>query len=878
MTAIDLLASAREPATGSREHLEVQTLGPLRVRIGTREPRLGPPKQQAVLAVLALRGNGFVSRDDLIDALWGEDAPTTAAGSLHTYVSGLRRALGRDALVSSGPGYALALAPGSLDLASVERLAAAARGERDLDAAAALLDKALAHWRPGSVLNGVPGPFAERHRRRAADLRLELQMERADLLLELGRTAGLAERLRELVVGAPYHERLRSLLISALHRSGRTADALAEYRDLRRTLAGELGIEPSPPLRALHTAILAREEERPPLPRVRPAQLPRGAGRFVGREKPLRELLDAAGDGGSRIAMIVGVGGAGKTELAVRSAHLLSGGFPDGQIYANLRGFDPAQPPRAPEEILRRLLASLHPGAMPAEHEDRVALWRSLVRDRRMLIVLDDAATADQVEDLLPGGGPSFVLLTSRSRLSGLAVRYSARRITLGPLTPTESLDLLRSSLGGDRVAGEPEAARRLTELCGHLPLALRIAAEQAGSRIADLAADLADERRRLDTLRIPEDEPCSVRAVLSVSYERLDAASARAFRVLGLFPGATVRPEAAAALLSVPEGEATTALRVLAAQHLVDASGDGYAMHDLTRIYAAETARTGETADSRRDALARLLGWYTRSLERCGGQAARLARCAAEWENLAPLVPTAHRIGRHDLAARLTVLFQDHYRAAGRDEDWLEGLRLGTRGAELSGNRHAHAVLLGRTGTAHARAGRHDRALPPLRRALRSTAELGDEGLRAALLAELAGALGSLGDANALPTAREALALARRSAPEHAGRCLAALASLSTGDEAASLGRAALREARLHRDVLLEAEVLIGLGRAEGGNHHRFGAALALTRATGDRHHEAQALLALAAADTEHGRDLADRAQAGLTALGAAGFSALPR
>jgi len=907
--AVTHLASAKGPLTMENARLRVETLGPLRAYADGRELDLGPPKQRAVFAVLALNAGSLVSRDDLVDHLWGESCPATAVGSLHTYVSGLRRALGPlgDSLTSSSSGYALRLDPEALDLRVVERLAARARsGQGDPASAVTALDDALAHWRPGTVLGGLPGPFADRQRAAAADLRLRLLMERAELLLALARPADAAEQLAAHVAANPYHERLRALLITALDHSGRTADALAQYQDLRRRLAEDLGIDPTAELRALHTSILADDTETrevvppPAAPEVRPAQLPRGVGNFVGRVDAVRQVLDAAADDDStRITMVVGVGGVGKTELAVRCANLLAGDYPDGQLYVNLRGFDPKQPPLSTADTLRHLLASLNVGTIPPDRDQRVALWRSIVRDLRMLIVFDNAESADQVEDLLPGAGPSFVLVTSRSRLSGLAVRYSARRVTLSPLSSGESLDMLSAALGGARVGAEQDAARRLAELCDHLPLALRIASEQANARsqVADVVTDLEDVRRRLDALQIPDDELHSVRAVLSLSYVRLDARAARAFRALGLFPGGSIRVEAAAALLAVPPVEAASALRSLAAQHLVESTPNGYSMHDLTHIYAEEASRTGETTASRRQDLKRVLQWYVRTLARDYKSAdvalpftldfkaphARLrfderkdfiAWCAQEWDNIAPLVRAAQRAGCHEQAWQLAYLLFGHFYAAGSARAWVEILRIGMRSADMIGDRRAQAALLNHLSVANIRMGRNDAAVRGLKRGLRLLEDLGEDVLRVSILANLASAYREAKDYGAaLAYAGQALELARRSGSEYykAGSLdvLAKLhAELGNYTQSARYGTAALAAARRSRNVLLEAGVLLRLGIAQSGlgdvetARPYFQEVLSLCESSGDSYHGALALYGLARIDRAgSARDLATRA-----------------
>lgn len=897
-------------------YLRVETLGPLRAYAGGRELALGPPKQRAVFAVLALTTAGLVSRDDLVDHIWGEAPPATAAGSLHTYVSGLRRALAGlgERLTSSGSGYALQLDPGQLDIRVVEHLAARARSSRarqDPAAAVTAFDEALACWRPGSALSGLPGPFAAEHRTWVSDLRLRLLLERAELLLELERPTDVADQLRGEVPDSPYHERLRALLMTALRQGGRTADALAQYHDLRKLLAEDLGIDPSAELQALYASILADNAGPSTTPRrqaaptaaagaVRPAQLPRGVGGFVGRVAPVQQVLDAAraasaesgggggGDeaGGPQTVMIVGVGGVGKTALAVHCAHLLAAEYPDGQLYVNLRGFDPERPATSPVDALHHLLTSVNAGTIPADQEERVALWRSLVRDRSMLIVLDNAESADQVDDLLPGGGPSFTVVTSRNRLSGLAVRYSARRVTLAPFTADESLKLLSHSIGSARVGAEPSAARRLADLCDHLPLALRIASEQvtAGSqsRIADLIADLEDVRRRLDALQIPDDELNSVRGVLSWSYARLDAGAAHAFRTLGLFPGVGIRPEVAAALLDVPPSAAAAALRGLAAQHLVETTGGSYWMHDLTRIYAEEVSRSDETTASRRQALERVLRWYVRTLAQDGrstdvrlpfsleaegrhqplrfdDRKELVAWCAQEWDNIAPLVRTAQRIGCHDQAWQLAYLLFDYFYAAGKAREWVGTLRIGMRSAQMTENRRAQAALLDHLGVAHSRLGQNSAAVHQLQHGLRLLEELGDDVLRISLLGNLASTLREAKDyAAALYYASQALDLAHRVGLEYyeAGYfdVLCELhAELGEFEEALRHGGPGLAVARRSRNMLLEANILINLGVAEHGLGNaptalrHFRDALSLCESSGDHYHEALALFGLA-------------------------------
>lgn len=882
--------------------LRVEILGPLRAYIGDRELALGPPKQRVVFAVLALNANRAVSRDHLIDHLWGESPPATATGSLHTYVSGLRRALGElgESLTSSASGYTLALDPDLLDVRLAERLAAQARDNRarhDPAAAVTAFDEALACWHTDAPLSGLPGPFAAQQRAWMTELRLRLVTERAQLLLELGRAGEAIAALQDQAAASPFDEQVCALLMTALRQTGRTADALQQYQELRTLLADELGIDPSAELTELHASILtdtaggAAATPKPAPAPVRPAELPHGVGAFVGRAAAVRQVLEASRtDGGadraSRITMIVGVGGVGKTALAVHCANQIAAEYPDGQLYVNLRGFDPKHRALTPADALHHLLTSLNAGTVPAAHEQRVALWRSLVRDKCLLIVLDNAASADQVEDLLPGGGPSLVMVTSRNRLSGLAVRYSASRVTLHPLTAEESVELLSRSIGSARVASELPAAQRLAELCDRLPLALRIASEQVTSRpqsrIADLTGDLENVQRRLDALQIPDDELYSVRGVMSWSYARLDADGSAAFRALALFPGVSIRPKAAAALLDVPVPAATTLLDRLAAQHLVETSGVSYWMHDLTRLYAEEVSRDGEPA-ARHKSLERVLDWYVRTMAE-GSQAGKLnllpldtearheplhfedqkvfvAWCTREWENIGPLVRAAQRIGCHDRAWQLAFLLFDYFYVAGRLRTWAEVLEAGIRSASVLGNRRAQASLLNHLGVACSRVGDNRAAVSHLQHALRLLRHGADDVLRTSLLGNLASTLREAKDyPAALRYGREALELARRDGSTYyQAACLDVVcelhAELGEYEEALRYGRPGLVMARRCENVLLEANLLINLGVAEHGLGNAdaaardFQDAVALCASAGDRYHEALALFGLARA-----------------------------
>jgi DNA-binding SARP family transcriptional activator len=487
---------------------------------------VGQPRQQAVLAILAMRANRVISRGELVDAVWGHDPPASAEGGIYTYVAGLRRIIepnrslrgpGR-VLVSSGAGYILHLVPGQPDAVSFEQHLGRARQLRkggDSVGAVAELNSALALWR-GIAFAGVPGPFAETERVRLGELRSAAAEEQADVLLSLGRHEEVVPDLTAMVADHPLRERMRGLLMIALYRSGRHAEALRVFQEGRRVLAEELGIDPGADLSRIHQQVLTadpalnaataaddaaealitavepddgyRRPRHEVVDRTVPAQLPLDAQGFSGRHDELGILQDtlsacsAGPDETVPIVIISGTAGIGKTALAVRFGRQVAKRFGDGQLYVNLRGLDPATPPMEPAEVLRFFLDSLGvpPHRIPADTEGRAALYRSLLDGKRMLIVLDNARDVVQVRPLLPGAPGSLVVVTSRNEMIGLVATEGAVPVTLDVLSDDEARDMLARRLGQDRTAAEPEAAAEIISSCARLPLALGIAIGRA--------------------------------------------------------------------------------------------------------------------------------------------------------------------------------------------------------------------------------------------------------------------------------------------------------------------------------------------------------------------------------------------------------------
>jgi len=454
--------------------LLVRLLGPVRAWRGGRELELGGPQRQAVLGLLALRANQAVSRSELIDGIWGEDPPPSAVNALHVHVAGLRRALEPNRasrapgqfLLADGPGYSLRLEPGQLDAQVFTRHLDAARASRaagDLSAAARSFDAALRLWQ-AAPLSGVPGPWAEIERVRLSEMRLTAIEERAEVMLVLGRAAPTATELTGLVREYPLREALRGRLMLALYQCGRQADALAAFADGRRILAEELGLEPGPGLRRVHEQILAADPALGPpaaaAPRASPehiwaapAQLPGDVDAFTGRVGELAALDKLAavtgppggtGQAGAgpapTVICVSGTADVGKTALAVHWARRVRATFPDGQLYVNLRGYDPGQPVPAGDALAGFLRALGVPGQdIPRDVDERAAAYRTLLDDRRILVMLDNASAVEQVRPLLPGSPSSLVLVTSRDSLAGLVARHGARRLDLDRLPPQDA-------------------------------------------------------------------------------------------------------------------------------------------------------------------------------------------------------------------------------------------------------------------------------------------------------------------------------------------------------------------------------------------------------------------------------------------------------
>ncbi|TVL93732.1 BTAD domain-containing putative transcriptional regulator [Streptomyces sp. SAJ15] len=623
--------------TGDRERgqqFRFAVLGPVRAWRDGEALNLGSPQQRALLAALLLRRGRTATAPELVDALWADDPPQAAIAALRTYASRLRKAFGPDAevLVSEAGGYAIRAGTSALDTDIAEQLAAEAdkaRHSGDRARSRELINEALALW-DGEPLAGLPGPYAETQRARLEEWHRSLIETRLDLDLEVGQHAEAVSELTALTAAYPLRERLRELLMLALYRSGRQAEALAVYADTRRLLGEELGVDPCPELSELHQRILqadadlavpstgAVERAGSAAPSfVRPAQLPARVADFTGRAAFVDELSEQLVTAEGRVmavSAVAGIGGVGKTTLAVHVAHAARHHFPDGQLYVDLQGAGPAS--AEPEAVLGAFLRALGTpeAAIPDGVEERAALYRSTLDGRRVLALLDNARDAAQVRPLLPGTEGCAALVTSRTRMVGLE---GAHLVDLDVMSPDEALMLFTRIVGEDRVAAERDAAMDVVAACGFLPLAIRIAASRLAARrtwtVTVLARKLADERRRLDELRAGD---LAVKATFELGYGQLEPHQARAFRLLGLADGPDISLAAAAAVLDMDLDDTEELVESLVDTSLLESAAPGrYRFHDLVRLFARACAERDEQPPAERDAaMSRLLDFYLAS------------------------------------------------------------------------------------------------------------------------------------------------------------------------------------------------------------------------------------------------------------------------
>ena len=880
-------------------------LGPLEVRLGGSLVPVGGPRQRALLALLLCHANRVVSRDQLVDELLGDQPAGSAERMLRVQISRLRKAVaggGPPRVLARPPGYLLRVEPGELDLDVFEQRVAAGRdalGRGDPGRAAVLLRGAESLWRGRPLADLEFEPFARFEVQRLEAQRLLAAEDRIEAELATGQHGALCPELEQLVAEHPLRERLRGQLMLALYRSGRQAEALAAFRDTRRVRDAELGIEPGPALRHVHEQVLAAD---PLLDLPAPAgaaatrTLPRDIASFTGRERELAQLLDRIGGqavSGAVVGIhaIDGMAGIGKTTFAVHAAHQLAAGFPDGQYFLPLHGHTPGQRPVDPAGALVSLLltAGLAPQQIPPGVEARAARWRDHLAGKKILLLLDDAVSHEQVRPLLPGTAGSLVLITSRRRLTAL---QDAAVVSLDVLSPDEAAALLvrlaRPGLG----AGDT-AVREITRLGGYLPLAIGMLASQLRHHPAwtavSLAAELADTR---DRLALMHTENLSAGAAFGLSYQDLPDDQQRLFRRLGLVPGPSIDVYAAAALDATSLATARRHLDQLYEQHLLAEPAPGrYQLHDLIREHARALAAADNPAESDQAAV-RLLDYYLHTALAAGrhfgswvsadrrpppGRLPAHApdvstlRSAGDWLEAEPVnlhAAADYAAGQaRSLYAIAIPAAVGHFLAARGHWDQFAALhQTALAAARQAGDRLGEAYTLAELGLLRREAGDYPAAAASLARALALCGEAGDRPGQGYVLTQLGSVHMLTGDYPAAAASLDrALALARSAGDRFVeGEALYNLGTLQqlTGDypAAAASHQRVLALARDRGDLLGQAWSLNGLGivQQETGDYPAAAAsqqqALALFCDLGDLYGQAYALNDLGVVQQETG------------------------
>jgi DNA-binding SARP family transcriptional activator/tetratricopeptide (TPR) repeat protein len=738
---------------------QFRLLGDIGVYQDEAPVEIGPARQQCVLVGLLVEPNRCVPVDQLVDRVWGDnDLPHSPRNAVQTYISLLRRALPGEVRIAWKPaGYVAHVAEQAIDLHRFRRLVKQAADAPD-DRAAVLLEDALELWR-GEAFGSLDTPWLAMVRARLDKERRAARLDYADIQLRRGEHARLLTYLSDWVDAYPLDERLAGQYMLALHRSGRTGDALRAYHGLRERLISELGTDPGPAVRQLHQQILATDPAlAPPLiapPLIAavpshpvPRQLPGAPWTFAGRSDELNRLgsvIDGCAAAGTMpIAVVCGPGGIGKSWLALRWAHLNQERFPDGQLYANLRGFDPSGPPTPPGTVLHGFLVALgvSPNAVPVDVDARAAMFRSIAAAKRVLIMLDNARDADQVVPLLPGSGSCAVLVTSRNQSIDLVSAHGAAQLSLAELSDADAHELLTKRIGFDRVRAERQAVTEIMRYCAGLPLALGIAAARATTQadlpLAALAAELRDAR--LDVLD-GDGFTVGVRDVLACSVRALPPDAADLFGLLGLAPGPDIGLPAVARLAGLPPGAARVVLRELRTWHLVvEHRPARFRMHDLVRRYAVDHAHP-----ERAGALRRLIDYYLHTAshaerlldpyrmppdaDRCGDvcvaepladQAAALAWLDAEQSCLIAAQRLASSHGWHDLVWRLGCGLTTFLRRKGCGQDLHAVWAAGLAAAQIVDDPRATALAHRELGSACAHTMRYRDAVHHLEHAVR--------------------------------------------------------------------------------------------------------------------------------------------------------------
>ncbi|HET9139434.1 AfsR/SARP family transcriptional regulator [Actinophytocola sp.] len=819
--------------------MRLGALGPVEV-LAPAPAYLGGPKPKALLAALLLEPGQVVSIDRLVGLIWDERPPASAVALVHTYVSALRRgfaAVGEDAvLLTQPPGYLLRVHPDDVDLVEFARCLDAARQAEATDPAGAAqqYQQALGLWR-GPAFGGVTARFARTRAAGLADERLAAEEGLARCELALGQILVALPRLVALCDAHPTREEARGLLMRALYLSGRQGDALAAYRSVRMRLIDELGVEPGEALRELHARILDGTLPAGPVPTTpqrpvttlparpevaAPNQLPPDIADFTGRTEQVERVLGLARSARGRVVAVSGAGGIGKSALAVHCAHRLAGDYPDGQLFADLHSAGTTED----TEVLGRFLRALGMSGteLPDDPDERAGLYRMAIADRRMIIVLDNVRGEHQVRKLLPGSGNCIMIVTSRSRLTGLAGSEPVELTTLSVPTSTEMLGRI---VGAERTAAEPEAATTIARLCGGIPLAIRVAGAKLLARrhwpLRTLASRLSDQHRRLDELAVGD---LAVRSSLELGYAELDQRQRHAFHLLALLDLPDFGSWVAAPLLDIPVDDAEDMVEHLVDLRLLEVAGVDalgrirYRFHDLVQLFGAEQSARHEPPGVVSEAVLRTLSVLIALVE---AASARLPRVTlglrptvvatvepdprlldevvaaptdwlkAETATLVRAVERAHELGADEPSATLlTSLLSSPFAVRNEFDSWQRTHEVALEYAVASGNKQAEATILAGLGHLCYERDEFPAALEHYQQALTNAAAIGDESIQAVALlgigtvrrdvgefgpareslAEAADLAGRIGDRSVLAAARYGVAAILRDHGDLAG------------------------------------------------------------------------------------------------------------
>ncbi|KOX03229.1 AfsR/SARP family transcriptional regulator [Micromonospora profundi] len=792
-----------DSVTGAQDDVRFAVLGPVEVWRGGQPVDPGSRQQRLILALLLARAGQPVGLADFVALLWDERPPRSAANIVHLYLGRLRRlfepglrprASGRW-LVSDASGYRIVVDADGLDLLTFRRLAQRARAADDPAQALAAYVEALELSRGPCA--GAPElisrPIAEFE---AVDNEYaDLVREATDLALSAGAGRAVLPMLRRVAQERPLDEAVQARLLLTLAAVGQQAEAVALYQELRGRLADDLGIDPGREIQEAYRTVLRNGDPGPaeraeaPLPSkdpsadgffVRPAQLLPDLPHFTGRDKSLRRALalihGRAGGNALRIVAIEGIPGIGKTSLATHLAYLVADEFPDGQLHVDLRGLDP-DAALTPGEVLEDFLHALGVRGpdIPASYLARSGLYRSVLAERRVLIVLDNVRDADQVRPLLPGAPGSLVLVTSRYSLAGLATTHGAHVLTLDVLPTDEARELLISRVGRARALAERRALDEIVDLCGGLPLALAMVAARAlarpGYRLSDVARELHEAQGSLDGFG-SDDPDSDLRAIFSWSYRSLNPAAARLFRLLALHPGPDITRAAAASLGGLSARDAREVFGELVRSRLVTERLPGrYGAHDLIAAYARELMLDAEPGPEREAAADRLLGLYRRTAYAANlfinaeidadppavpdgvvDESPRDGREAADWfaaerEVLKAVMRQANDRGRVYDAWQLELTVQGFYQREGWWHEWATVVRECLDATERAGDLAGAAEMLRSLAGAHFHLGDSDSALALLERALVIFTELSNASREALTLRNLGEVSFAVGD-----------------------------------------------------------------------------------------------------------------------------------